>query len=438
MKITHNRKLGLGIPTKSEGFSRDSLYSFQPPYQSDTFYAASDDTERLIHMYGNGEAETTFEHLARNESEISDHYLPVVGSDVSLIANTMNALLGVSIFAMPWGFAQSGVIGGCLLVVLIGILSFETARVLLVAQKHIFYTTGEVRNYPEIATYVIGPSMSALVRIATIISCLGGCTGYLIFLGETVGQVFSIPMEMAILYLLLPIILLSWIRSFQELTIFTIFGVVSLIFAIIAIIVDGVYRMDEGIEKTPLFSSLSSTMNFVGPTTFLFTIHYCVLSMGSESLQAKEKENHHHQQHQNQHHQHFQSEVEMGRRNVDIADDNSFQHMYHDSYVTKKIIPDHSISSTSHDYEEYIRSKSRSSLHLESDGSISDVDKDHSSKNHSPHSFSYDSAYLSCWQSIFRDRAIFSMSIAYVLSIILISLLGSGGFAVYREAAIVM
>lgn len=64
-------------------------------------------------------------------------------NDVSIIANTMNALLGVSIFAMPWGYLKSGVFGGSILVLIVGALSFETARVLLVAQKVLYDRTGD-------------------------------------------------------------------------------------------------------------------------------------------------------------------------------------------------------------------------------------------------------------------------------------------------------
>lgn len=209
-------------------------------------------------------------------------------NDISIIANTMNALLGVSIFAMPWGYLQSGIVGGSFLVIIVCFLSFETARILLIAQRRLYDRTGVIKSYPEIAGLTLGePLWSSVVTIATIISCIGGCIGYLIFLGETVGQLFSISLLSSILLTTIPLILLSWIRSFKNLTVFTVTSVVAIVLAVIAIIYDGTVRMKGPVEDTPMITSVPSTLRFLGPATFLFTIHYCVLSMGAETLHEK-------------------------------------------------------------------------------------------------------------------------------------------------------
>ena len=49
---------------------------------------------------------------------------------------------------------------------------------------------GEVKSYPEIAAFTLGPSFSSLVHTATAVSCLGGCVGSLIFLGNTTVILF--------------------------------------------------------------------------------------------------------------------------------------------------------------------------------------------------------------------------------------------------------
>lgn len=205
-----------------------------------------------------------------------------------IIANTMNALLGVGIFVAPWGYLQSGLIGGTMIIFLIGFLSFETARTLLVTQRMIFMETGEIYNYPEITSELLGKSWSNVVKTATVISCLGGCCGYLIFLGETIGQLLSISLMDAVVLITLPLILLSWVRSFRKLTVFTITGVVAIVLAIFCILFDGMKSID-GLNiiidtKVANFLPMHSTVKFIGPATFLFTIHYCVLSMGAESL----------------------------------------------------------------------------------------------------------------------------------------------------------
>jgi Transmembrane amino acid transporter protein len=82
-----------------------------------------------------------------------------------------------------------------------------------------------------------------------------------------------------------PLILLSWVRSFRELTIFTAIGVIVLVISIFVILIDGLRETTgEIIENTPLFLPIGKTLSFIGPATFCYTIHYCVLAMGAEGL----------------------------------------------------------------------------------------------------------------------------------------------------------
>ena len=208
------------------------------------------------------------------------------GTNVSIVANTVNALLGVSIFAMPWGFEQAGLVGGALTICLVAPLSYETARVLLVAQRMIYHSTGVVKNYPEIASDILGKKWAIVVKVATVVSCLGGCVGYLIFLGEVCGQLFDLPLETAIQGAVIPLMILSWIRSFRDLAIFTLIRVVAIIVSCIVVMIDGLHAMKLQLPNSshPHLLTLSSAPNFLGPATFLYTIHYCVLSMGAETL----------------------------------------------------------------------------------------------------------------------------------------------------------
>jgi hypothetical protein len=54
------------------------------------------------------------------------------------------------------------------------------------ASHHVYLSiphTGEVKSYPQITAHTLGPGYSSVVHTATAISCLGGCVGFLIFLG---------------------------------------------------------------------------------------------------------------------------------------------------------------------------------------------------------------------------------------------------------------
>lgn len=172
-----------------------------------------------------------------------------------------------------------------MVLVVVSALSYETARILLVAQKVYFQQTGEIKGYPEIASAALGPLWFYVVQITTVISCLGGCIGYIIFFGQTLGQTFNVSSDTVILYATIPLVLLSWIRSFHELTIMTIFGLVALLFSVVVLIIDGGLKTEQ-VSSTPLVIG-DTVLNFVGSATFLFTIHYCVLAIGAESLRNK-------------------------------------------------------------------------------------------------------------------------------------------------------
>jgi hypothetical protein len=84
-----------------------------------------------------------------------------------------------------------------------------------------------------------------------------------------------------------PLTLLSWIRSFRDLAIFTLIGVFAIVVSCIVVMIDGVRAMENQPQDAghPRLFTLRSAPNFLGPATFLYTIHYCVLSMGAETLQ---------------------------------------------------------------------------------------------------------------------------------------------------------
>lgn len=206
---------------------------------------------------------------------------------LGIVANTTNALLGVSIFSMPWAYHESGIFGGVLVQALTALLSFETARMLLTTQRSLYQNTGEVFGFPDIAAHILGSDFySVLIQWSTAVSCIGGCTGYLIFLGEVVEQLLGISLWQAIAGLALPLVLLSWIRSFRELTFFTILGVLAVFGAIIAIFADGiaVLRSEKHVPGEVALLNPIQTLGFLGPATFLYTIHYCILSMGAETF----------------------------------------------------------------------------------------------------------------------------------------------------------
>ena len=261
------------------------------PSESHTGYGSSDDKMAgrghspplPLHIDGDVSTEKSFLlHRTKSGDVTKDHF-------TSVIFNTATALLGASMFSLPWAFQQTGVIGGSIVLLIVACVAGETARMLLIAQRAIFERTGAILRYPEIAEEILGHvNWAHFVRTATIISCLGGCCGYMIFLGQVSEQLLSLSYETAVYALALPLILVSWIRSFHELSFFTTVGVLAIVCSVAAILYGGYSQKDPHMFD---FSDVNlfipgATFQFIGVVTFTFTIHYCVLSMGEEVLHS--------------------------------------------------------------------------------------------------------------------------------------------------------
>lgn len=75
-------------------------------------------------------------------------------------------------------------------------------------------------------------------------------------------------------------------------TFFTCAGVLSLAVTVVIILIDGAeHTTIDMIQSTPLFLPITSTLIFIGPATFCYTIHYCVLAIGAEELENSKNDN---------------------------------------------------------------------------------------------------------------------------------------------------
>jgi hypothetical protein len=97
-------------------------------------------------------------------------------------------------------------------------------------------------------------------------------------------------MWLAVCMACIPLIMLSLIRSFKELSTYTTVGVGAILAAVILVLLNGLVVGSDmnTVLETPLF--LPDIMGYVGPSTFLLAVHYCVLSVGAESLRERSDE----------------------------------------------------------------------------------------------------------------------------------------------------
>lgn len=197
----------------------------------------------------------------------------------------INVLLGVSIFSIPWGFYHAGYVNGSLIVAVIAIMSFETVNLLLDIQRKIYQRTGKILDYSEISNLTLGSNCEILVKICTIVSCLGGCVGFLIFLGEVTSQMFTISHQVSTgITVFLLIFLEIFDKSINIFPLLTKFGMISIIISLVSTLIDGLMKDGTRSDAFPDTAIESNYLNILGPCTFLFTIHYCVMQIRTDEI----------------------------------------------------------------------------------------------------------------------------------------------------------
>lgn len=102
------------------------------------------------------------------------------------------SVVGAASFAIPWGFQEAGIVAATIITVIIGFLSYETMRILVASKQTVVKDYGRSLDYAGIVALVLGDSWEIVIKAATTISCLGACTGYLIFMSTLGAEVSAL------------------------------------------------------------------------------------------------------------------------------------------------------------------------------------------------------------------------------------------------------
>ena len=161
----------------------------------------------------------------------------------------------IYIYIYHRGFSRAGLLGSSIVLIFVAYLAYDTSIIMLKAQRGLFLRTNKVATFPEIAGSILGAPYNPIVKTATCISCFGGCCGYLIFLGSLCSQLLATSYQGGVFICTIPLVLVSWIRSFKELSWITILGCISLVLAAGIIIYDGYSQLKPN-TSPPLFTNI--------------------------------------------------------------------------------------------------------------------------------------------------------------------------------------
>jgi hypothetical protein len=256
-----------------------------------TATAAGMKADGMAGLFGGGAAGSSDtekeKEKEREKDRFHDKITCICSKDMSIITNIVNAILGVSVFLVPWGFQMSGTVGGALVVCLVACCSYQTSLAMVTVQQTLLAKRKEVYDYPEVVSACLGPLGGQIVGLATVVSCAGASISYLIFLGHLLDSLLHVDFVVVLIAVSPILVLLSWIRSFQDLSVFAGLGSGFVMLTIVLITFDN--RTDSTLAQLvmsgPTFKS--GVTGFFGPATFLFTVHYCVMAISSEALRER-------------------------------------------------------------------------------------------------------------------------------------------------------
>ena len=148
----------------------------------------------------------------------------------------LKVFIGIGILATPASFANIGIVGGCVGMILIGIVATYTMQLQIAACEKCNEPIG---NYSELGQAILGDSGKKFVDFCILASQSGFAIAYLIFIGQQMDQVicFETLYEQCNIkglyifiaaFILIPI---CWLRSFKPLAYVSMASNIFLIFA---------------------------------------------------------------------------------------------------------------------------------------------------------------------------------------------------------------
>lgn len=191
-----------------------------------------------------------------------------ITSPVKIVANIFISFIGAGMLGLPFAFKEAGIMEGALIMAVVGYLSVA-AMLMLIDCKYAILSSGgraggrsiimekkvpllppdssddedEDERHPptpstdltygDVGLYALGPGGKRLVDIAIVVSQIGFCCGYLIYLCKNLNlYIPRISQKVWLILILPPLYLLTLLRHLNKLAVFSLFAQISNVLAL--------------------------------------------------------------------------------------------------------------------------------------------------------------------------------------------------------------
>lgn len=154
--------------------------------------------------------------------------------------NTVNALVGVGILALPLAFSYAGWIGGTILFLVCGLLTNYTGKVL----AKIMSKEPSLRTYADIGSYAFGPSARILISLFFCLELWAVSVALIILFGDSMSAIFPQVAPAAFKMLGYCLVLPSVFLPLKFLSPISVIGIVSTFTLVVVVVSDGLIKKE--------------------------------------------------------------------------------------------------------------------------------------------------------------------------------------------------
>ncbi|KAH7306337.1 hypothetical protein KP509_22G007200 [Ceratopteris richardii] len=187
--------------------------------------------------------------------------------------NVIVSIIGTGVLGLPYTFHVSGWVSGILAILSSAVLSYY-CMLLLVSSRNLLEERGcnNILTYGDLGSHAYGHIGQTLVDVMVLISQIGCCVAYLIFIGQNLSSIFmnNTGMQSLFICIILPMqILLAFVRSLSGLAPFSILADICNVLAMGVVIKDDLGSL-QGVDGAVAFKNWSGIPFALGIAVFSY------------------------------------------------------------------------------------------------------------------------------------------------------------------------
>jgi proton-coupled amino acid transporter len=166
-------------------------------------------------------------------------------SNKRALINVLKSYIGSGVLGLPFAYSQGGMIAGTIGMLIVALLSTVAVFLLLDCKKRLGRHT---RTFGDIGFGAAGRAGHSIVEGCVVLSQLGFCTAYIIFITQNMHRYMSAYFgEQEVTLTLIPaLVLLCWIRSLQVLAPFSLLAIVLILAGLATVVLASADKIGLG------------------------------------------------------------------------------------------------------------------------------------------------------------------------------------------------